>query len=355
MTSHKRLYVVLGSDCDPDRPHYGGGNYDAPNGLKWDGVRHGVPKARHMADQVGRELGIPVRITWCVRSDDQMARIHGHPAWAYRSFSEIWSDVRAAGDEIAWHAHLWRWDEDASCWFQEIEDKEWATACLTEGHEALRILLDHSLVTSRMGWEFHNDHTMQTVDALGIKYDFTAIPGWYTPGETSRGSRFHCYSDWRETPRGPYRPSVTDYRKPADDGQEALSLLEVPLSTFASNFWGGLRTVRKAIRKRGPLGLGAAFRPDTWSSSPIKAYVTIRPVIFSKLIAARLRAVEQSPDGTAILATAFHPDEFLDDDESKLYSSRHCPVNLRAIVTQAQARSIEPVFVTVAELGERIG
>lgn len=355
MKPNKRLYIILGSDCDPDRPQYGGGNYDAWDGLKWDGLGVGVPRARQIADQVSHDLGLPIRITWCVRSDDQMARIAGDPAWAYRSFAPLWTDLRAAGDEIAWHAHLWRWDENAGCWFQEIEDLAWATDCLTNGYGALKDLVGETLTTSRMGWEFHSDHTMQTIDALGIKQDFTAIAGWYTPGEASRGSRFHCHSDWRGTPGVPYRPSRADYRVAAGSADDSLSLLEIPLSTFSSGVWGGLRTVRKSLRRRGAAGLASVFSPHTWACAPTKAYVTIQPTVFSRLVAERLRAVERSSDGTAILATAFHPDEFLEDDSRSLYSSQHFAANLRRLVEHAQLRRIEAVFMTVAELAEALG
>ncbi len=353
MASSRRLYILLGSDCDPDRPHYGGAGYDARDGLTWRGVSQGVPKARELADQVSREIGLPVRVTWCVRSDDQMARLYDDPAWSYRSQDGLWKDLAAKGDEIAWHAHLWRWDESADCWYQETEDADWASACLSQGHSALVNAAGVPVNTSRMGWEFHNDHTMQTVDALGVRQDFTAIANWYTPGESSRGSRFHCYCDWRGTPATPYQPGRADYRRPAEPGRESLSVTEIPLSTFTSGLLGGLRTVRKALRSRGPRGLTAAFSAGIWRGTASKAYVTIQPMVFRKLIAERLRAVERSSDGTAVLATAFHPDDFLEDGSQSLYSSRHFAVNLRLIVASAQARFIEPVFVTAEELGQR--
>ncbi|NSW56890.1 MAG: hypothetical protein HPY44_12835 [Armatimonadetes bacterium] len=354
MASSRRLYILLGSDCDPDRPHHGGASYDAPDGLRWRGVSQGVPRAREIADQVSREIGLPVRVTWCVRSDDQMARLYDDPAWPYRSQEELWKYLAAQGDEIAWHAHLWRWDESAACWYQEIEDADWAGACLSQGHSALVNAAGVPINTSRMGWEFHNDYTMQTVDALGVKQDFTAIANWYMPGESSRGSRFHCYCDWRGTPATPYHPGRADYRRPAEPGRASLSLTEIPLSTFTSGLLGGLRTVRKAFRSRGLPGITAAFSAGTWRSSASKAYVTIQPMIFRKLVAERLRAAERSSDGTGVLVTAFHPDDFLEDDSHSLYSSRHFPVNLRIIVTSAQARLVEPVFVTANELRERL-
>ena len=341
----------MGSDCDPDRVAYGGPAYDSWNSLRWEGVRQGVATARRLADEVADAFHVPIPITWCVRSDDQMKRLYDDYAWGYKAFAATWEDLAARGDEIAWHAHVWRWDDSAGCWYQEATDRDWMSDCLGRGHDALRAQVGDRLRTSRMGWEFHNDHTMRTVSDLGIANDFSAIPGWYTPGEASVGSRFHCHADWRSTPKAPYRPSRLDYRQPQLNGEGTLDVCEFPMSTFISPFWGGARTVKNAIRQNGPRGALRAFAPGTWCNAQVKAYATIKPVIFNRLIASRLRAVHQSPDGHDLLVTAFHPDELLDDSDGRLYSSASFAANLRAIITRARGEGVEPVFVTVSELG----
>lgn len=309
-----------------------------------------MARSRDLAHQVSGCAGVPIRMTWCVRSDAQMRMLYGDSAWPYKAFAATWEALAADGDEIAWHPHVWRWDEVAHCWYQEIGDELWIAECLCEGHWALSEVVGEGLQTSRMGWEFHTNYTMRTVAGLGVANDCSAIPGWYAAGEASHGSRFHCYADWRLTPRRPYRPSRVDYRLAATGSGDALGIRELPMSTFVSGLWGGVRAVRKALRLRGLRGLGVALNPNTWRAAQIKAYVTIRPAIFRQLIAEQLRGVHSDPQGRGYLLTAFHPDELLSDDPALLYSAAHFEANLRAIFAMARAEGVEPVFVTVAGL-----
>ncbi|MCK4324531.1 MAG: hypothetical protein KAW89_08385, partial [Armatimonadetes bacterium] len=62
--TEKTLYVVIGCDCDPDRPQYGGTRYDSGAPLKWRGVREGIPRAREIADDIQDDFGNPLKITW---------------------------------------------------------------------------------------------------------------------------------------------------------------------------------------------------------------------------------------------------------------------------------------------------
>jgi hypothetical protein len=347
----RTLYIAICSDCDPDRESYGGASYGDAAGLRWEGVREGVARARDLARAVGDEAGCAVPLTWCVRSDAQMAAVYGDAAWAYREFADTWNGLTADGHEIAWHPHVWRWDDAARSWYQELADEGWTRECLAEGHRALHAAAGGRLRTCRTGWEFHSDCTMRTVAGLGIAYDCSAIPGWFAAGEASHGSRFHCFSDWRGTPRGAYRPSREDYRRAAADGEEALGICEIPMSTFTSGAWGGIRTVRRAVRLHGLKGAATALRADTWRPAQVKAYVTIRPGIFRRLISEQLRSVLEVPTGVGYLLTAFHPDELLGGEPGRLYSAANFATNLRATVTMSRARGVDPVFITVDRLG----
>ena len=349
------LYVVLGSDCDPDRLTYGGSAYDSRAELKWEGVRVGVARAREIASRVAEDLSVPIHFTWCVRSDAQLGEVYGDPAWPYRAFADMWEHLAAGGDELAWHPHLWRWDDAAGCWYQEIEDEGWIAECLSAGHQGLSAMVGDKLTTCRMGWEFHNDLTMQAVGSLGLRHDFSAIPGWFTPGEASRGSRLHCYSDWRGTPCTPYVPSRTDYRRPATGPEDALGLWELPMSVFESGLWGGLRSLRRSVRDHGAWGLASALSPTTWRSAPNKAYVTVKPQLFGRLVASVLQSACRSVGQPGLLVTAFHPDELLEEGEGKFYSSTNFEANLRLIINQTRAQGFEPVFGTVAAIARTWG
>ncbi|MGC9317116.1 MAG: hypothetical protein ACP5KN_03665 [Armatimonadota bacterium] len=305
------LDVVIGCDCDPDRPAYDGTRYDSRAPLRWYGVRNGVPRARQIADEFVDDFGNPARITWCVRSDAQMGQLYGDFAWPYGAFADLWRELEAGGDEIAWHPHLWRWDEGDECWYQEIEDEGWIRECLRGGHEALSKRMGRAVTTSRMGWEFHSNVTMDEIRRLGITLDFSAIPGRFTPGAADRwGSRFNGHVDWRGTPERPYIPSASDYREPAES-ETASNLRELPMSVFRSPALAVAAFIRALLKARGRSRISRLRSWRTALAAPLKAYITADHRLFTRLLRAKLKEAHAS--GRASLVTAFHPDDVLGD------------------------------------------
>lgn len=347
------LDVVIGCDCDPDRPVIGGVRYDCREPLVWRGVREGIPRAREIANACRDDLGQAIRITWCVRADAQMAELYGDAAWPYGEFAELWRELEACGDEIAWHPHLWRWDDQSGCWYQEIEDAEWIRTCLREGHQALSEQLGRPPLTSRMGWEFHNNVTMQEIAHLGIRVDFSAIPGRYTVGSADRwGSKFNCHVDWRGAPEHPYVPDPADYRRPTRDASGS-SLIEVPMAVFHSIPLGIVAFGRSLLKARGRgLGRRLLTAPEV-ITAPLKAYITASPYLFQRLGAKKLQ--EARRDGQAVLVTAFHPDELLTDSQgtagpSSVTTFAH---NLRWLCEAADHSKIALRFINACEFGTR--
>jgi len=253
------MRVVIACDCDPDRPDFGGTRYDSRQKLIWRGVRDGIPALVAALEDWADKEGIPrPPITWCVRSDLQMAEIYGDCAWPYRQFEKLWRKLEASGDEIAWHPHLWRWSDAHGCWYQETEDDEWIAECLERGYEALCKTYGGRIITSRMGWEFHNNVTMQKIDELGIQLDMSAVPGRRRKAKSDRGSMKHGELDWEITGPEPYHPSCKDYRRPAVDGETALDVMEVPRAACKSRLWG---IVCKAWRATTALRRGDMHSP----------------------------------------------------------------------------------------------
>jgi len=344
------LYVVIGCDCDPDRPQYGGTRYDSRTPLKWRGVREGILRAREIADDIQDGFGNPVRITWCVRSDLQIKEIYGDCAWPYSEFVDLWESLAERGDEIAWHPHLWRWSERHRCWYQEIEDDDWIRDCLHQGYAALSSSMGRAPITSRMGWEFHNDTTMQAIDKLGVKVDFSAIPGRFTPGAGDHlGSIFNCYVDWRNTPEKAYVPSAADYRRGPSGNEEALRVTELPMSTFRSGVLGIAARLRRAAKAKGWDKLKQLSSATNANNASLKAYITIHPYIFSRLATAKINETKQN--GYALLVTAFHADETLGVRARK---GNHCggrriAANLRDLRQAAERLGVNLQFVVPLE------
>lgn len=344
------LDVVIGADCDPDRPSYGGVRHDSRDAPTWRGIREGVPALREVADGILDDFGTRARITWCVRSDLQMQEIYGDCAWPATEFADLWSDLERAGDELAWHPHVWRWDDDAGCWYQEIEDEAWIAECLSAGHRGFSHQIGHAPVTSRTGWEFHNNATMAQIRRLGVRVDFSAIPGRHTPGSPDRwGSRFNCCVDWRGTPEEPYAPSAADYRIPAE-ADEAPGLLELPMSVVDSGLLQIARIARKICSGRvGAVGeLKNALATHSGGAGGNKLYVTVHPRAFSRLARQQIRRARQN--GRATLVTALHPDEMCGGGSAltALYHPAHVKANLRNLLRYARRSGVRVRFTTPA-------
>jgi len=344
------LYVVIGCDCDPDRPQYGGTRYDSRAPLKWRGVTEGIQRAREIADGIQDDFGNSVRITWCVRSDLQMKEIYGDCAWPYAEFRDLWQSLVDRGDEIAWHPHLWRWSERHGCWYQEIEDETWIGDCLQEGYAALCSRMGRAPITSRMGWEFHNDTTMQAIDELGIKVDFSAVPGRFTRGSADHlGSVFNCYVDWRNTPEKAYVPSASDYRRAPTGNEEALAVTELPMSIFRSRVLRTASHLHRAARAKGWDKLKQLFGATNGKIASLKAYATIHPYVFSRLISAKIS--EAKRNGQAFLVTAFHADEILERPQRSgwAYKADHFVDNLQLLRDRCASENVRLQFRTAGD------
>lgn len=336
------LGVVIGCDADPDRPRYGGTRYDSFDSLRWRGLSEGIAHARMIADEFADASGKPLRITWCIRADAQIEDIYGCAGWCHGQFAEAWGQLEATGDELAWHPHLWRWDDGDGYWYQEIEDVGWIEDCLTRGHHALAQGLRRSPRTSRMGWEFHNNASMNVMRKLKVAVDFSAIPGRFTPGGPDRyGSDFLCHIDWRGTPEEPYVPSYFDYRQPAGDGEGEL--VELPMSVFRSPALSAIAALRRIPRRP----LSESVSELSHLSEPLKAYITGHPYVFGKLAASRIAAAREQQ--RALLVTAFHPDELLSDHAGMANSGEHFRTNVTRLVDLARRREVHLRFLNAAE------
>ncbi|MCK4324613.1 MAG: hypothetical protein KAW89_08795, partial [Armatimonadetes bacterium] len=309
------------------------------------------PRAREIADGIQDDFGNPVNITWCVRSDLQMKEIYGDCAWPYTEFRDLWQSMADRGDEIAWHPHLWRWSDEHGCWYQEISDETWIRDCLQQGHAALSTHLGCAPTVSRMGWEFHNDTTMQAIDGLGVKVDFSAVPGRFTPGSADHlGSVFNCYVDWRNTPERAYVPSASDYRREPKAKEEALGVTELPMSTFRSRLLAVGARLRRAAKANGWDRLKQLFSTGNGHPASLKAYITIHPYVFSRLVAAKIDEAKQN--GQAVLVTAFHADEMIDGgrDWRLVHTGEHFVRNVRRLRREVSKARIALNFVTPGDI-----
>lgn len=345
----KQLRVVIGCDCDPDRPEYGGPRYDSLRPFNWRGVDEGIRALADIRAEIAGQNS-PWKVTWCVRSDLQMRRVYDDCAWPYKRFRSLWNELAAAGDEIAWHPHLWRWDEAAHSWHQETHDDEWIKECLAAGHASLTEAMGRGPCSMRAGWGFHNNVTMLTVNQLGITVDFSAAPGHRTVGcPDARGSGTSRQIDWSATSDQPYLVSADDYRRAPAPGEASLHLVEIPLSPLRSRALRLVSIGRSAIRAKRGHKLAAICQGLRLNREHNCVTLTVAPMVFSRLIECKVHEAQSA--GCAWLVAYFHADELLHGGglTGVGFGLTSFLKNIRRISERATKKGIEVRFLTASE------
>ncbi|UCD57397.1 MAG: hypothetical protein JSV16_16595 [Candidatus Hydrogenedentota bacterium] len=335
------LMVILGCDCDPDRPRYGGTRYDVRHSpQKWRGLGEGINSLRECLKRVEDVTDVGPKLVFSLRSDIQIKEIYGAASWSIDQYADTWRGLEEEGHELAWHPHLWRWSNEWGCWFQEARDSEWIDGCLELGFSEFSEALGEDPTTCHMGWAFHNDVTMRKLSELGLKVDFSASPGvYYEGGPGNAGTAFDNRADWLGTPQKWYHPSEADFRRPARAGESELAIIEVPKFTSSSGILKRVKDLASRTRKlsRSTPGTAAFLQ------------ITALPVLYNRIIRERLQRVEAEP----FFATYFHPDELLADRPPSargfLYSLENLRKNLIGIIEAVRKEGRDVAFVTGAE------
>ncbi len=339
----RTLYVLIGADCDPDRPSFGGtGLAQRSQSMIWKGVTEGIVNFLEAREKA---KNLSPKITWNIRSDDQIEQVYGRAGWAAAEFFPLWEKLKKLGDEIAWHPHLWRWNEIGGRWFQEVHDPPWMEECLEKGAAGFQEVFGGGPKTVHSGWCFQDNTTMRTLARLGVRVDYSALPGMRSIGVPRKsGSSADNIFDWSVTPSAPYFPSQGDYRIPPAPGRRALPVLEIPEHTVRSlPLWA--------------LSLFAEMKKSTWTgrlrllsrSSFQRSFVPID--MHPRLFSAALDGEFQGDDEKKFFATHLHPDEFLPAG-SPLYRIDFLFANLRTLAERTARAGAAIRFVTASEAAE---
>jgi len=324
----KHLIVIIGADCDPDRPKRRQVNLRKDHiTYEWQGIREGIPKIKEGLLQIQAFLDNPLKLTWCVRSDSQMKEIYGSASWCLKEFSSFWKELEKGGDEIGWHLHLWRWDRCHKIWYQEVQDEEWIKGCILEGFRAFKEEWGKPPSSVRMGWIFHNNLTMEEISTLGVKVDFSAIPGLNKI--IIAREHIHDYADWRRTPTYPYHPSSLDYQVPLKG--KSLSLWEIPCMPLCSNCLMWPYNFRALMSGKNNILIRPIFA----------ATITTFPFLFKRALRRWLKVNEFRR--IIFLATYFHPDELLSSKREFFIK------NLLCIQKMARLHKREVHFLTASQ------
>lgn len=218
-----------------------------------------------MLDEIDASFGIihnalklwpELKTTWFVRVDNHVALHYGKADYILSKHATAFELLRSSGHEIGWHHHAfvetsagWRPTSDVGAVVAQLE----ANSDLAQGH---------LLSATRMGWGFHTNETIATLDALGWRVDSTAMPRPSYLWDT-------LPRDWSRTPLYPFRPSVADFRVP---GEPSRGLVEVPLTMVCIPATGD---TQPDVRRY----LNPAYRTDVFANAIDKVPAGIEPVM----------------------------------------------------------------------------
>jgi hypothetical protein len=172
-------------------------------------------------------------ITWLIRSDESVRFSTGDFTSGYVTRRQLWQRLQQDGHELGWHVHLTSFDQRRRC-FGFDPDPSWFAA-------AFQALSKHfDIQATRIGWDFASSLFFQKLEALGIKVDFSALPGnivWQQVGYDK------LRVDWLRCPREPYHPKWDDYQCPG-----AMDLLEIPITQFSNSTVGIAKRIAWRIK-----------------------------------------------------------------------------------------------------------
>jgi hypothetical protein len=340
-TAGRAVYIVIGCDVDPDRASLLEGV--SPAELAWRGATEGLPAVKEAVRGLTDSRGRGPVFTWFLRADDQVRQMCGTYSWFVAAHGPLLRSVQEGGDELAWHPHFWRRARANGAWIQEIADVDWQVDMLQRTHRELAAGFPGPLTSVRMGWGYHNDRTFAALENLGITADLSAVPGFRTL-TGRRPAKWENLFDWRISPRAPYRPSRSDYRRPARGEERAFRLLEVPGFVSTSRMWGLVSGLQLGRKTRDVAQLWDALRRPTYCIN-----VSGRPPFFAPLVA-QLRKTLRSGEGDPVFfVTHSHADEFV-PNRSPLYSLESVRANLEALLRACDAAGARAEFIPARQL-----
>ena len=224
--SSDRIPIILRIDAEPD-----GLFIDRERPLPWQGYERSVEYLQQLRNRIASVTGSPAHFTWLFRLDQQVAETYGSAEWPLMRYGGQISADEASGDELGVHVHPYRWSEGGRNWIADYGDQAWVESCVRGSLATFRTHQGRVAQSFTMGDDWMND-TMQLLESLGVRYELTIPSGTRARTlERPNGQYRGAAPDYRDVPRGPWRPSADDFRLPATDSRSD-GILAIPLSTF---------------------------------------------------------------------------------------------------------------------------
>jgi hypothetical protein len=210
ITARQQVPVLLLIDIEPD-----GFFIDRNDKAPWSGFERAMEIFADIRHRFAQKTGHSAHFTWLVRADPQVAETYHSPAWAFEYYREAFKELLAAYDEVGLHVHPYRWDAAGNCWIDDYGNQEWVNYCIHMGVSTFEKLFQRRPASFSMGMDWTNQATMQLVNELQIRYEFSTILGKEAQPFPAYGNYTGVAPDCSRIPPRPYRPSQKDFLSPA--------------------------------------------------------------------------------------------------------------------------------------------
>jgi hypothetical protein len=245
--------VLICIDVEPDDR--------IPDPLKkrdWEGFEASLDVFSRLRKRLGARLRSPVRFSWFLKMDPQVATAYGSAAWVAERYANALRQLRACGDHVALHVHPWRSDSVSRAWIADFGNQDWVNQCVRTGIEAFHASVGQPCRSFRFGDGWMNDATVQLLETMGVQFDLTVEMGQLKGGlpEPYTG----VLPDYTAAPPHPYQPSTADFRKIRPGDQREIWL--IPISG------GSIYSPKLALDRRpGTMAWVVSRRQDTSSGA----------------------------------------------------------------------------------------
>ncbi|UCG69720.1 MAG: hypothetical protein JSV09_01470 [Thermoplasmata archaeon] len=325
------ISVIICVDVDPDGLNMPGVKFNQKNAnLSWRGLKEKIPKAVEILNSVKDSENNSANISWFIRCDEQLKELYGDHGWLFKNFDYLWKALKERGDELAWHPHFWKWNESKGSWNQEIQDIDWMLRCLENGFKSFQNWSGET-PSVRLGWAYHNNHTMIKLDELGVRTELSAVPGLKSEGKYLSNIFCDCH-DWSITTDSPYFPSKEDYRT---TGEDKLRILEIPTTVSRDPLPYALFGMAVDKKFKSP--------PPKFHLTPLK-----EPKKFHSIIQSQIRKIKHGAKKKHI-GMYFHPTDLISENALKIFEK-----NLGSIPELMKKEKVMFSFDTAKEATSRI-
>jgi hypothetical protein len=199
----------------------------------WEGCEAALEYLGDMRSKLEEATGLGVQLNWFLRADPQIEQTWGRADWAAEVCPRIIRTIIDHGDYSGIHPHLWRWSEERREWFNDLSDPAWTRECLQTAIEGYSRIFSRQPEACRFGDRWLNQHAVELMRELGIRYDLTLEPGMVDTPIHDDPHATGWLPDYRPAPREPYVPSRENFLLRAKQPGDASSLWMLPLTTSA--------------------------------------------------------------------------------------------------------------------------